>query len=244
MDESSLIARVKDCAEICFKTDAPKFMGFLSENEAAIVEAFLEKSGVKHTFFGGFDLAQRRYLAVLPDWCESADFPIDCITFTFQKAYSLAHRDFLGALMALGISRESVGDILVGSGIAAVFLSGTVAKFVLSELKKVGSVGVEGRLGMPEVLPEVSKKITVRDTVSSLRIDCVTASLAGVSRSTARQMIDEGLVSINSFVCQKPTRVVCAGDNITVRKKGRFTVLSVDGRSKKDRIILVYSKFV
>ena len=244
MDSENLISRVKDCVSLCFKSDVPRFLGFLSAAEAAEAELFLRKSGAKYSFFGGYGEAERRYLGVFPKWCESADFPIDCVTVSYPKAYSLTHRDFLGALMGLGISRESVGDILVSSGTAVAFLSKTITEYVLSEIKKVGSVGVKLSVGMPEVLPEVSKKITVRDTVSSLRLDCVVAAMASVSRSAAQDMIADSRVSVNSFVCQKPVRTVAPGDNITVRGKGGFTVISSNGQSKKGKTILIYSKFV
>lgn len=244
MDQGNFVARVKDCISICRRTNAPKFLGFLSAEEVAKAEPILKKSDVKYRFFGGFPLAERRCLGVFPDWCENAEFPFDAVTFTYPKAYHLTHRDFLGAIMSLKISRESVGDILVGEGNAVIFLSKTVVKHVLSEIKKVGAVGVEGKIDLPEVLPEVSSKVSLRDTVASKRLDCIVSAIAGTSRSMAITLVSAGKVSVNSVLCQKPTRTVTAGDNITIRGRGRFTVEAVDDISRKGRIILIYSKFV
>ena len=244
MEFSHIKARVDDCVSLCLKTDMPKFLGFLSQEEAAFAKQCLSGTNVRHEFFGGFDLAERTFLGIFPDWVEETYFPLVCVRFAYPDAYTLSHRDFLGALMSLKISRESVGDILTGKGIAAVFLSETVAAHVLSEITKVGSVGVKPELGMPDVLPRVSKKIILSDTIASDRLDCIIATVAGSSRSKAAEIINEGRVSVNSVLCQKTTKTVKEGDSITVRGKGRFTVESLSERSKKGRIIFTYGKFV
>lgn len=244
MEPDTLKARVSDCVSLCAKTGRPKFLGFLTENETASAISVLKGFSAKYIFFGGYDLASRRYLGVFPEWDEDMLFPIDGITFNFPSAYSLSHRDFLGALMALKISRESVGDILVGEGQAVVFVSNTVSQHILSEIRKIGSVGVKAELGIPDSLPEVSEKVFLSGTVASNRIDCVVATIIGTSRSNALELIGEGRVSVNSIQCEKNTKSVHSGDSITIRGKGRFTVESMDEYSKKGRLILKYSKFL
>ena len=243
MEPDIIKARVGDCLNLCLKTGVPKFLGFLSADEAAQAGQCLSCTDTKYKFFGGFDLAERTFLGVFPDWADETDFPISAVTFTFPAAYRLSHRDFLGALMSLKLSRECVGDILVGEGVAVAFLSETVAPHVLTEVKKVGAVGVKTAPGIPDVLPEVSKKVMLSDTVASARLDCVVAAVTNTSRGKAAEYIADGRVCVNSAVCQKATKLISAGDSITVRGKGRFSVESLSDRSKKGRIILVYGKF-
>ena len=244
MDLNQIGARVDDCVSLCLKTDMPKFLGFLSADEAAFARNRLAGVEIRYEFFGGFNLAERTFLGVFPEWVGEAYYPISTVTFNYPEAYHLSHRDFLGALMSLKISRESVGDILVGDSVAVVFLSEKVAPHVLTEIVKIGSVGVKAVSGMPDVLPEVSKKEIMTDTVASTRLDCIVASMTNTSRNKAAEYISDGRVCVNSVVCQKATKSVTEGDTVTVRGKGRFTVESLSQRSKKGRIILVYGKFM
>lgn len=244
MDSTLLRARAEDAFTLCERTNVPHFLGFLTESEAAVVQEVLGKTSARFEFFGGYEDAERTFLACLPDWCDSADYPIVPFTFKFRECDTLSHRDFLGSLMALGITRESVGDILVENGRAVVFVSRDVSKFVKTQLEKVGRVGVGVSEGFSEPLPQHSSLAQFSDTVASLRLDCVVSALAGVSRNVACELIENGYVSINSITCEKTTRTVDTGDRITVRGKGKFFVDDVSALSKKGRIILKYSKYV
>ncbi len=242
MDIDILPARVSDLKNICEKTSAPKFLGFLTQSEAAVCEGQL-KGREKYRFFGGYDGAERTVLCVMPNWCEDPSYPLTAITFKYRKCDKLTHRDFLGVLMSLGIARETVGDILVESGRAVVFLLADVADFVYSQINKIGKVGVTVSFGFERPLPAVGEKEDLTTTVASTRLDCVVAALCGFSRKESTDKIGDGLVAINSVSCEKPTCNVTAGSMITVRQKGRFEITRCDTFSKKGRIILKYSRY-
>lgn len=243
MDAKLLPARIDDLKEICQKSNSPRFIGFLTPEETAIaVKQF--KVNEKHVVFGGYDTAERVMLGVLPDWCDEPTFPITAVTFSYRACDKLSHRDFLGALMALGITRESIGDILVGEGKAIVFVSNDVLRFVLSQISKVGNVGVELICGYTEPLPCVSQRQSFSTTVSSTRLDCIVAAICNTSRNQAAEKIADDLVSVNSVCITKPTFNVKPGDKITIRQKGKYVITSCDEFSKKGRIILKYDKYI
>lgn len=244
MEEKVFAARVKDTAEQSFRTERPKFLGFLSESETAKADELLKNSGTAYEFFGGFDNADRVMLCCKPAWCEKADFPIKAITAVFRECDLLSHRDILGALMGLGISRESVGDILIEKGRAVFFVTDEIAKFVLSQLNKAGRVGIKLKAGAQEPLPQMSELVFLRETVASLRLDCVVGAIAKVSRANAVSLIEDGLVAIGGIPTAKTTKMVSVGDKITVRGKGKFTVVSCGDVTKKGRTVLEYSKYV
>lgn len=243
MDIKLLPARIDDLKCLCDKTNTPKFIGFLTAEEAAVaVKQF--KIGDKHSLFGGYDGAERLMLGILPDWCEEPLFPIKAISFTYRQCDTLSHRDFLGALMSLGITRESVGDILIEQGRAVAFVASDISKFVLTQINKVSNVGVIVSEGFVQPLPSLGKKQSFSLTVASLRLDCVVASLCGASRGQANEKIADGYVLVNSICATKPTAIIKAGDKITVRKRGKFEIENCDEHSKKGRIILKYNKYV
>ncbi len=244
MESELLIARINDTFEIALKTNKPKFFGFLSREQVSLAEQILKKRNAEFMLWGGFSSAQRQILLCKPDWCDDVDFPISAVTFTFRGEDKLHHRDFLGALMSLGITRESVGDILVEDGRAVVFLKNEVLPFVVSNVDKIGRVGVNLSVGFSEPLPENDKLITSSVTVSSLRLDCVVSALAPVSRGKADEMIQLGLVSVNSLVCEKNTKQISSGDVITIRSKGKFIIESTVMKTKKDRTVLEFKKYI
>lgn len=243
MDSELLPARVKDLICLCEKTSSPKFLGFLTSDEAAIaVKQFGQKRN--YQLSGGYEGAERTVLAVLPDWCEEAAFPISAVTFTYRRCDTLTHRDFLGALMSLGIARETVGDILVEEGRAVVFVLSDISGFVSSQLEKIGRVGVSITNGFSEPLPSLGKKQEFSTTVASTRIDCIVAALGGFSRKEACEKIADGFVSINSICCEKTTQTVNSGNTVTIRQKGKFEIVACTEHSKKGRVILRYNRYI
>lgn len=243
MDIELLPARTADLINLCNKTNSPKFLGFLTAEELSVAKKQF-KAGEKYSFYGGYDTAERVIIGALPDWCENPQFPIVAITFNYRECDKLTHRDFLGALMSLGIARETIGDILVSAGKTVIFVTNDVSKFILTEVKKVGNVGVTLAEGFFEPLPQNGKKESRSVTVASTRLDCVVASLCNMSRKQACEKITDGYVSVNSICVTKLTANVKTDDKITIRQKGKFQLTSCDEYSKKGRIILKYDKYV
>lgn len=243
MESEILIARINDTFDISQKTAKPKFFGFLRREEAVLAQRTLDNRGADYTLFGGYESAERVMLGCFPDWCDEVDFPITAVTFTYREADELRHRDFLGSLTAIGITRESIGDILVENGRAVCFLKNEVLPFVLLNIDKIGRIGVKISEGFELPLPQADclKEATV--TVSSLRLDCVVSAVCGVSRNKANELIDIGFVTVNSVTCEKSTKQVNDGDAISVRGKGKFIVGDTSSKTKKDRTVLEFKKY-
>ena len=244
METELFIARVGDTADICEKTLRPKYISFLSAEQAVLASGILSNRGVDYAFWGGYDAAERCVLGCFPDWMEDKAFPISPITFSYRKSDELRHKDFLGSLMALGIKRDTVGDILIEDGRAVAFVLNDIAEYILSEVTKIGRIGVTATLGFEEPLPQRNELKEFAETVSSLRLDCVVSAIAGVSRTIATEKINFGFVAVNSVTAQKITKTIADGDIITVRGSGKFIIDSTADRTKKDRIVLKYRKYV
>lgn len=246
MKEELLVPRIKDLIRLSETSSMPRFIGFLTATEAA--EAALAAKGLqcRYEFFGGYENAERVFFGVFPEWCEerSAFWPIEAVTFNYRTQDKLSHRDFLGALMSLGITRETVGDILVEDGRAVAFLNRDVLSAVKNGIDKIGRVGVTVSEGFSCPIPEVSAMVDITDTVASLRLDSVVAALIKTSRTKATALIEEGLVAVNSLCVEKCVKTVADGDKITVRGYGKFVIDSTDGRTKKDRIVIKAKKYI
>lgn len=246
MDENLIPSKVNDAVRLCDNTSLPKFIGFLRPEEAAIASSVAEKLCCRYLFFGGYEDAERVFLGVFPDWCNDVEqlFPIIALTLNFREVDIITHRQILGTIMSLGVTRESVGDILIEKGRAVVFFTKEIAAYVKDQITKIGKVGVTVMQGFNLPLPGMQDFKFVTETIASTRLDCVIASLVKCSRKTAAEFIEGKLVLLNSFCTEKTTKTVVAGDKITVRGKGKFVIDSIDGPTKKDRLIINARKYI
>ncbi len=228
-------SKLDDAVYLCEKRHSPYFFSFLTEEEQAYAEQHLNSVHfTNYSFFGGSDTSERRVLGLFYD--EQTDFPVDAILFTFRKTDKLTHRDFLGSLMSLGIERETVGDILVGDGRAVVFVKSEIKEYIMSQISKVGKVGVTLSDADGSALPQGRGVEEKEYTVSSMRLDNIVSAVSGLSREKAKNLILSGSVSVNHLPCQKISRNTEQGDKLTIRGKGKFEISGVLGETKKHRI--------
>ncbi|MEE1238907.1 MAG: YlmH/Sll1252 family protein [Acutalibacteraceae bacterium] len=244
METDLFKARIKDTADICHKTSRPKYLGFLSAEEAVLAGQLLKNATCRTSFYGGYQGAERQMLGCFPDWMEEDFFPINALTFKYRESDTLSHRDFLGSLMALGIKRETVGDILTEQGRAVVFVTDEIYEYIKNQVTKIGRTGVTVIEGYIAPLPKGDKLAEFTDTAASDRIDCIISALCGFSRAAALEALSQGLVTVNSVSVSKATKSVCEGDIVSVRGKGRFLIGSLENRTKKNRIIVNYKKYI
>lgn len=246
MQDDLLRAKLTDQARLCSKRGAPCFASFLDEREAAMARIFCAREReVFCTFFGGYEGAGRTVPGFFPreeDYSEDA-FPICALTLRYRAEDKLSHRDFLGALMGLGLRRDAIGDILTEEGRCVMFLLPEAARFVLQNLDKVGRAGVKVTEGVDGDLPCAQAFDLIERTVASARLDAVLSALTGGSRKDSAARISQGLVSVNHLPCQSCTRQISDGDVLSVRGKGRFVVDCFGGPTKKGRLKVTVRKY-
>ena len=246
-DEKLFAAHVEDLIVRCERKYIPQFTHFLDERQGMIARQVLARAGWEdYLLWGGFESAARCVLGVFPPYNQPAaeSYPIVGLTLTYRGEDSLSHRDFLGSLMALQIKRESLGDILVGKGETVVFAAPAVSSLIQNELRKVGSVGVKVKEGLPEHLPVAHEFQTISGTVSSQRLDCVVSLATKLSREKSAQLIRSGLVMLDFAQCLQVDRLVKAGERLSIRGHGKYIIDGSDGLSKKGRIRLNIQKYV
>lgn len=234
-DQNLLYAKLDDAVTLCLQRQNPYFFSFFTEEEQALAERYLKSVHFdNYAFWGGYSDSERKILGLFFD--EKQDFPVSALQFSFRKTDKLTHRDFLGSLMSLGIERETVGDILVEDGRAVVFVKSEIKDYIVSQISKVGRVGVKISDADAEDLPQGRGAVEKNCTVSSLRLDSLVAAATGMSRENAKNLILSGSVSVNHLVCQKISHTVREGDKLTIRGKGKYEICGVNGETKKHRI--------
>lgn len=252
-DERVLLARTLDKLELAQNRGVPAHTAFLSPGERACVTDLLSAWGhPRHLFWGGFSDAERTVCTFLPDWQEPEDFladpegPLSAVEGKCSPDASLSHRDILGSLMGLGLTREKLGDILFPQpGIFQVVTMAETVSILLSQWSQAGRWKVSlTQIPLSALSPRPPQIKTIRDTVATPRLDAVVAAGFSMSRSKASALISSGKVSLNHRECLKGDRAVEEGDTLTCRGFGKCVVKEVPGQSKKGRTMLVLERYL
>lgn len=240
------LAGINNLVELSVRQDTMRFSSFLNEQQQALAEPIVRKSGVQYRFYGGFSGAQRLMLGVFPEYLEPSDeyFPIRAYTLRYPKNYRLSHRDFLGTLMAQQIKRETIGDIVITPGKAVLFAEERVHKVVATQIDKVGGVGVTVEQGLDGSVTAVQKFKAMKGTLASLRLDASVSLVTGLSREKSAKLIAGGMVMLNYLEKCHGTALLKEGDILTVRGYGKFRLTAVGPETRKGRISVLFDAFV
>lgn len=200
--------------------------------------------------FGGFPDAERKMLIYLPDYLEEdalweEDSPVVCLRAEFYHADSPNHRDFLGALMASGIGRETVGDICVGKQHCDFFVTREIAPYIEQNFLSAGRTHVRiRRIPLCDAqIPEPETR-EIRDTLASLRLDSLISAGFSIGRSLAAQYVTQGKAAIDGLPCEKPDKIVAEGAKISVRGLGKIKLAAIHGKTKKDRFSITIHRYL
>lgn len=245
-ENALLIARLEDIIKSSAKKQFPSFIGFLNEQEISVLLQYLKNSHINnYRFFGGYENSDRCLLGVSNgDYIEDYYYPIAGISFKYKPDFKLIHRDFLGSLMGLGLKRETIGDILTGDGYTVVFVKNDIKDYILSQIQKVGNVGVQVEDWDNYTLPLKKDFESINCTVSSARLDNIVSSLVPLSRDKSATLIKQGMVFVNSLVTDNVSHIVKTGDKISIRGKGKFFIQEFSGVTKKGRLKLIVQKYI
>lgn len=261
MDESGIfLASAQDKFERACEQCVLTFTNFLdASSQLTVSEKIKNDLQVTACLFGGFDGAERRAMFFFPFYygfktqeeCtrflldNPEECPLTCLSFKKDKFSEASHRDYLGALMGLGIRRELLGDIIVRSDGCDVIVMKRLAPFLSENFKKAGRAALTCEEIDLRSLREFSatggEEIFI--TASSLRLDAVLAAVFNLSRSKAALAVTQGSVFVNDKLAQKPDMPLKLHDKLVLRKKGRAFICSEQGLSAKGKIKLTVSKY-
>ena len=242
MMNEELLRRVDDLYRRCEKANIVTNTTFLTPAEqAAATQSVKRLPGCRYLFHGGQEDCERKVLFFLPEWMAEEDFAAG----DFLRALRIdafcgtpGHRDYLGALLGLGVRREWVGDLRVEGQTAWVFCLPSVAE-QLAGLEQAGRVSVKAALVPLSAVPEPERKRReVRFTVQSLRFDAALAETFRLSRTQAVRLIAAGAASLNYLPCLKNDAPVTEGDILSLKGHGKATLAGIGGQSRKGRLFV------
>ncbi|HIU87356.1 MAG TPA: RNA-binding protein [Candidatus Avilachnospira avistercoris] len=254
--------RIMELSEQSYTRDILRYTDFLDMEEQALYHSMKRELGSeRQLLFGGHEDADRNVLMFLPDYMEEDYRLIKEGDLSRAEALSvvsmlelrpvnerfsdeLSHRDFLGALMNLGIERKKTGDILTDGKKAYIFLMSDIADFVAKELTKVKHTNVICSikpLSDCGIRPRLEE---LKVNAASERADAVAAAVFKLSRETASKLVSGGLVYVSGRELSKASYELKEGDRVSVRGYGKFIYHGVENTTKKGRLYLRISKYV
>ena len=257
-ERSMLAARLEDYLSQAERGEVA-VSPFLTPGERKQTERMLCERGMRDAarFWGGYPNAERQSLIVFPDFyvqipecmpapesdpteavSELGGEVIEAIRIRGSGFRKLTHRDYLGAILHLGLERDAVGDLAVQNDFEAIlFCHQRLTQFLCENLTRIANDGVRCE---PCLLDErftdgrVYKPIS--DTVASARLDCVVAALTNLSREGAQTAIRAGLVEVDFEEEERIDRILCPPVTLSVRGHGRYVLRAFDGETKKGRL--------
>lgn len=238
MNENELTKkRLTELSHRAFERGYTTFSDFLNLEEISLLKSLHTES--EYNLYGGYDNADRCVASF--GECEEYQYPISCIKIepANQKfADELSHRDFLGALMNLGINRSTLGDIIVTNNTGYLFCLNSIKEYILQNLDRIKHTTVRCT---ESVLPaEIAEKKPepVELTVSSQRVDITVAAVFKLSRNAVTQLVNQEKVFINSKIAYKESLTLKSGDIVSVRGKGKFIFDGEIRQTKKNKSVI------
>lgn len=246
-DEKILAKRLLDLANMAYQRNVPFFSDFLNLNEQNVFQQIMQDMPpISCSLMGGYRLAERKIAAFLPYEVSEEDIPykIICIRPINAKfSEELSHRDFLGALLNLGIDRSVIGDIIVANNEAFAICKDKMSDYIIEQLVRVKHTTVVAAYTDSAIEIEPKKEI-VTGTVSSVRLDSVLSIATGISRNHIIDYIEGARVFVNGKLITTNSYGLKEDDIISVRHVGRFVYAGTSNVSKKGRLFVNILKFV
>ena len=249
-DKEILLSRIHDKKAEADKNIMITHSVFLSVdeiNDSGFIDT-RNYNGIKAFHYGGFSDAERKAIFFAPEYFGISDIteyftecrddnPIAAVKVIKDRFSSLSHRDYLGAVMGLGVKRELVGDIITCEFGAYIICFRSIAGFIAENLTRGGRGTLNCSVVDVESIELPTEKTEIRfHSVASLRLDNIMSSGFNIPRSVCGEYVNKGLVFINSVRALKVDAPVKEYDKVVVRGKGKIVLAEVIGENKKGRV--------
>lgn len=248
-EDELLLKRLKELANQADTRYYTTVSDFLNLNELNLfLNNLKEFPPVPYKLWGGYEDADRKRIAFYQDEDNlPAEFGITLVKISplnAKFADSLTHRDFLGALVNLGIDRSKLGDILIKNNCGYLFSDDKISTYIVDTLTKIKHTNVSCEITECSTLDVKPTFMEIKGSVSSLRIDAILALAMKSSRSTVSSLILGGKVFINSRLVLQNSYTVKENDIISVRGYGKFIYSGITNQTKKGRFYVIILRYI
>lgn len=236
-DEQQFVDKMLQAKNRVEETYEPFVSVFLTPRQINVASALFSKVDHVSLYQSRVSLERKRCI-IAYDVPEQANFKECILKIRYpSKFYQLKHSSILGALMSCGVKREYIGDIITDGNHWQIIVAQSMVAFLKQEFKKIGPVNVilEESSQLLQPINQAQKNDTL---VSSKRIDALIATAFNISRHLAKKTVEQGSVTLNWGVCDKPDTIIEEKDVISVRGYGRVLLQTINGVTQKGKFKL------
>ncbi|ERI91297.1 hypothetical protein HMPREF1982_03256 [Clostridiales bacterium oral taxon 876 str. F0540] len=244
-EDNSLASNLYDKLKLAELTYKPVFMNeFVPPNVWKRLDSLQANFDVSVYSYGIFEDSERRILAFSKD--DVYDYPVNAIKIENKSRFvKLEHRDYLGALVGLGIRREKFGDLVLHEDICYAAVCEDIFDYLKLNLIKVGNCPCKVELVDSYEIQQIKK--SSKDSIvstTSLRLDCIVGSLCNLSRAKAVLLIQSSKVLVDYAEVTEKDFNVEIDSIITIRGYGKFKISEHTGETQKGRLKLLVKKYI
>ncbi|MEH7247030.1 RNA-binding protein [Neobacillus niacini] len=246
-EEREFIDQVLSWKDYVESSYSPKLTDFLDPREQHILKVLIGEHGsVKVQLFGGISNSERKRALIMPDYLvpTEEEFQINLFEIDYPiKFVSIEHPQVLGSLMSLGLKRGKFGDILIKDGRIQFFIAVEISDYIKINLESIGRASIRLKdVALEEAVTTDELWMEQDITVSSLRLDTIISGIHHISRQKSQLFIQQGLIKVNWTTIENHSFECAEGDLLSARGYGRVKILSIEGRTKKDKWRIVAGK--
>mgnify|MGYP002508004413 CR=1 FL=1 len=222
----------------------PKLTDFLNPRERYIVRSLIGNRDLLIAENGQFQQAERKRMLLYPTYYELQEDDFRTTVFRVKyptKFVTLTHPHVLGSLMGLGIDRSKFGDIRIEEEEVQFAVVEELEDYMRANFTEIG----KSKISIEEI-EDAGELIMVSDTwlestqiVSSMRLDVLVAALTNQSRQKAVNLIKGEKVRVNWTTTSDVAAELYEEDLLSIRGYGRFKILAVEGRTRKEKVRLI-----
>ncbi|MEF9990936.1 MAG: YlmH/Sll1252 family protein [Romboutsia sp.] len=241
IDLKNKMFKIIDKANSCLKNYDVKQSDFLNPHEVKnAIDVLNAYSDIKYTVDGGYKEAERSVVFIYPFYMEYSDIDESLRFLQIEgnfKFKSISHKDYLGAILNLGIKREKIGDIIIHEKFCQLVVNNDICDFIIMNLEKVSRNSVTAKEVKRNLISyNLPSYKEVSFTVTSDRTDSIISGLYNISRQESLKYINGEKVHINYEKITSPSKTISTGSLVSVRGKGRAIISQVGDLTKKGKI--------
>lgn len=240
-DQILTLRKVLDKLERVLNNHSSEYTDFLDPYQRKLCYTFLNRfNDVEFFEEGGYTEAERKSIIIYPSYRSRDEIQNSVSAVRINgnfKFTDLNHRDYLGAVMALGIKREKIGDILIHDDYGQIVLHNEILDFLKYNLESIGKESIKVKeIDLKEVSMSTVEYKEFYSTVSSLRLDAILSSAYNLSRAMSSSYIKSSRVKVNWQPIDQSAYEVMEGDLISTKGFGRMKLHKVTGTTRKGRV--------
>lgn len=242
-EEQVFVEQIFDWIQQVNTQYVPYLTNFLNPRQIFILKSVMGQfEDLNYQTYGGYQEAEQQRVLIYPSYYEPNEEDFELVLFEINypsKFAELSHGQILGSIMATGISRSNLGDILTDGQRWQFIVDQKMVSFIKVNLEKIGNIHINlDEQSFDERIENVNEWEMEEIIVASMRIDVVLARALNISRNRAKQLIEEQKIKNNWVQVDRPDVEVEEYDILSIRGYGRVQIQQQVRTTKKDNLVV------